>query len=215
LTKAGDKNGVQSHYVPCHVLSYYGEPWYSRGAEIRRREDRTMTILPAVRKLGEEDASAWASLRFEALERHPLAFSSMLPDHEGTLVQLFLSRIKVENEADIFGAFDGERLVGMVGVRRDPSVKERHKAMIWGMYVTASHRRSGVGGLLLRTAIQQARSWSGVEQIQLAVSELAADARRLYETNGFREWGREPRALCWEGLCPDEIHMALDLRGAP
>jgi GNAT superfamily N-acetyltransferase len=172
-----------------------------------------MTTLTVVRKLGEDDAGPWAFLRYEALERHPLAFSAMLPDDKGTLVELFLTRVKSEQDANVFGAFDRERLIGMVGVRRNPSVKERHKAMIWGMYVTTSHRRSGVGDRLLRAAVQQARTWSGVEQIQLAVSELALDARRLYERAGFQEWGREPRALCWDGVCPDEIHMALDLRG--
>lgn len=61
-------------------------------------------------------------------------------------------------------------------------------------------------------AIQQSRSWAGVEQVHLAVSEVAQEARRLYERNGFQEWGREPRALCWEGRCADESHMVLDLR---
>ena len=66
--------------------------------------------------------------------------------------------------------------------------------------------------MLLRTAILQARSWAGVEQAHLAVSEVAGGARRLYERNGFQEWGREPRALCWEGRWADESHMVLDLR---
>jgi GNAT superfamily N-acetyltransferase len=80
------------------------------------------------------------------------------------------------------------------------------------MYVTAGRRRNGAGDMLLRAAIQQARSWTGVEQVHLAVSEVAQEARRLYERNGFQEWGREPLALCWEGRCADESHMVLDLR---
>jgi ribosomal protein S18 acetylase RimI-like enzyme len=92
--------------------------------------------------------------------------------------------------------------------------KERHKAVIWGMYVAAETRRRGTGGMLLQTAIQYGRSWPGVEQIHLAVSEVATEARRLYERNGFKEWGREPRAICWDGRCADESHMFLDLREA-
>jgi len=39
--------------------------------------------------------------------------------------------------------------------------------------------------MLLRTAIQHAKSWAGVEQIHLAVTEVSQDARRLYERHGF------------------------------
>lgn len=79
------------------------------------------------------------------------------------------------------------------------------------MYVTAASRRRGVGGKLLDAAIQEASSWPGVEQIHLAVSDVAAEARRLYERAGFQEWGREPRALFWHGRYADEIHMVLSL----
>jgi len=103
-------------------------------------------------------------------------------------------------------------LVGMVGVLRNRGTKERHKSLIWGMYVKSQYRRTGSGESLLRAAIQHAQSWTGVDQIHLSVSEVAEDARRLYERIGFQEWGREPRALCWEGRCVAESHMLLDLR---
>ncbi|HKA53073.1 MAG TPA: hypothetical protein VKJ47_05375, partial [Candidatus Binatia bacterium] len=54
--------------------------------------------------------------------------------------------------------------------------------------------------------------WPGVEQVQLSVTEVAGEARRLYERNGFQEWGREPRALCWQGRYVTDFHMSLDLR---
>jgi len=79
------------------------------------------------------------------------------------------------------------------------------------MYVDVSHRGAGVGALLLRAAIEQARSWNGIVQVCLAVSDVAPEAKRLYEKAGFRDWGREPRALCWRGKYVDYIHMILDL----
>jgi len=33
-----------------------------------------------------------------------------------------------------------------------------------------------------------------LQLVHLAVSEVATDARNLYERLGFQEWGREPRA---------------------
>lgn len=170
-----------------------------------------MTTAYTVRKLDQNDAAAWASLRREALEAHPLAFGATVPDDPTLLVELILPRLTSTEESAVFGAFMSVTLVGIVGIRRNTGRKEQHKSLIWGMYVTAGCRRSGAGEMLLCAAIQQARSWSGVQQVHLAVSEVANDARRLYERNGFKEWGSEPRALYWEGRFAVETHMILEL----
>jgi RimJ/RimL family protein N-acetyltransferase len=164
-----------------------------------------------VRALNPTDAEAWAALRKESLELHPLSFGALVPDDPRALVDVVLQRLK-EPDSKIFGAFHDESLVGMVGLRRIPGPKEGHKVFIWGMYVTARSRQGGAGSQLLRLAIQEARTWSGVEQIHLSVSSHASEAHRLYERHGFRVWGREPRAAQWAGEYADEIHMILDLR---
>jgi RimJ/RimL family protein N-acetyltransferase len=171
-----------------------------------------MPTTYTIRRLDQGHAEAWAALRREALEAHPLAFGASIPEDPGSLVELIRARLASDEESCVFGAFAGTSLVGIVGIRRDTGKKERHKSLIWGMFVSPTHRRSGVGAALLQMAIAHARTWPGVEQVQLAVSEVAEDARRLYERNGFQSWGREPRALCWEGRSVDETHMILDLR---
>jgi GNAT superfamily N-acetyltransferase len=138
----------------------------------------------------------------------------MVPSDQQTLIDIALKRMKAPESA-IFGAFADTRLIGIVGVRRLEREKERHKASIWGMYVAASSRRHGAAGMLLREAIGRARSWLGLEQVQLAVTDAAPDARRIYERHGFRVWGVEPRALCWDGRAVDETYMILDLRDDP
>jgi len=167
-------------------------------------------MLHIIRKLDRSSAESWAILRREALDLYPLAFGAASPDDPAVLAESFHARLG--DEAAIFGAFLDTAMAGMVGVRRMSGTKERHKALIWGMYVTAGSRREGVGGMLLRAAIAEARSWDGVEQIHLAVSQMAEEAGRLYERHGFQLWGREPRALVWEGRSVDELHMVLGLR---
>jgi RimJ/RimL family protein N-acetyltransferase len=171
-----------------------------------------MPTTCTVRKLGPEDAGTVAALRREALEAHPLAFSASVPEDPNLLSDFLRSALAPSDEAAIFGAFAEAALVGMVGVVRNNGQKERHKALIWGMYVRLPHRRTGGGERLLRAAIHQAQSWPGVHQVHLSVSEVAAEARRLYERNGFQEWGREPCALWWQGRYVAESHMVLDLR---
>src|SRR5262249_42481419 len=149
---------------------------------------------------------AVVALRREALALHPLAFSASPPDDPELLSESFRSLLALPEESAIFGAFVADTLVGMVGVVRNKGAKERHKALIWGMYVRAQNRRTGAGESLLRAAIHQAQSWPGVEQVQLSVTEMAGEARRLYNRNGFHEWGREPRALCWQGRYVADTH---------
>jgi GNAT superfamily N-acetyltransferase len=171
-----------------------------------------MTTICTVRRLDRGDAEAWAALRREALVSHPLAFGASIPDDPKFLVEFILARLDSTTESAVFGAFANKSMVGIVGIRRDLGKKERHKSSIWGMYVTAGNRRGGIGKMLLHTAIQQARSYLGVEQIHLSVSDVATDARKLYEKNGFQSWGREPRALYWQGCYADETHMILKLQ---
>ena len=101
--------------------------------------------------------------------------------------------------------------MGMVGVIRAARVKVRHKASLWGMYVSPRARGQGAGRALLDAAIGQVRAWPGVEQLELGVTDVAVAARTLYEAAGFRIWGREPRALQWEGRFVDELHLVLDV----
>ena len=168
--------------------------------------------VPMIRQLDPNDAEAWSSIRREMLERNPLAFGASIPDEPEVLLETARQRLTERAESAVLGAFDSSRLVGTVGVKRHEGLKERHKAFIWGMYVSETHRGRGLGSLLLREAIDRARSWDGLEQVHLTVSEVAIEARRMYERHGFRAWGREPRALLWEGRAADEHHMVLTLR---
>jgi RimJ/RimL family protein N-acetyltransferase len=165
-----------------------------------------------IRRLGPEDAADLAGLRRESLESEPWAFGAAPEDDVHGTVEAFRRSLADRGERAVFGAFEtGGSLIGMVGVARLDKTKRRHKAGLWGMYVTARARGQGVGGRLVEQAIRCAHEWPGVEQILLSVTTAAPAARRLYEKAGFRQWGREPRGILWKGKAEDELHFLLDL----
>jgi ribosomal protein S18 acetylase RimI-like enzyme len=163
-----------------------------------------------IRALGVADAPLLVALRREALEDAPLAFAASAADdiaRDPEVVRGFLGAPEMQA---VYGAFDGAALVGMVGLVKSTNTKQRHKAMIWGMYVDPRYRGAGVGSRLLRAAIARAREWA-VEQVHLSVSDAAPVARHLYEAAGFRVWGTEARALQREGRFVAEHHLVLVL----
>ncbi len=113
----------------------------------------------------------------------------------------------------IFGAFAGAQIVGMAGYFRESSPKERHKGMLWGMYVSPEARRYRVGAALVQAVLDYAAG--EVEQVRLVVSHGNAAAIGLYERLGFVAYGHEPRALKGPDGYSDDILMVRFLAGPP
>lgn len=161
-----------------------------------------------IRRLVSSDASAFQALRLDALRDSPSAFSSSYEEECGTPLPAIESKLA---QRTIFGAFDGDELVGMFGIARESSPKLRHKAFIAAMYVAPAQRGKGIARQLIEQALACAASMDGVLQIGLDVSAGNKPAIGLYESIGFREYGREPRAMLVEGVFYDTILMVREL----
>jgi len=99
----------------------------------------------------------------------------------------------------VFGAFEQDRLVGVVALVREEQTKEHHKASVFGMYVDARMRRKGIGRALMTIVLQVARELRGLRQVRLSVVESNRAALRLYESLRFKVYGREEAALLVSG----------------
>lgn len=161
-----------------------------------------------VRTLGKADTIDFWHLRLSALRDAPELFGSTVEENQHrSLADVAGRELREEPGHFVVGAFTPE-LVGVAGLTRDPRKKRRHRANLWGMYVSPAARGLGVGRALVGEIIARARA-EGVEQIILTVMAHNAPAIGLYRAFGFESYGHAPRAMILDGRAFDEELMRL------
>jgi RimJ/RimL family protein N-acetyltransferase len=161
-----------------------------------------------IRQLGEADAADYRELRLRGLREHPEAFTSSYEEERAKPLEWTLSRVKA---GVVLGAYEGRQLVGVLGLSIEPRAKIRHKGHVFGMYVAPEHAGRGVGRALLAECIARAKHISGLELLQLTVTDGNDRAKALYEKAGFRQFALERNAMKLGGRHFDKCHMALEL----
>ncbi|MBC7454681.1 MAG: GNAT family N-acetyltransferase [Massilia sp.] len=169
-------------------------------------EEKVLEIRP----LAALDAVAFRQIRLQAISDSPSAVWPTYQEEAGRTVKEIEARILMTDTQVIFGAFIGRALIGIAGFPRDPLDQVRHKAVLWGVFVSPYWRREG----LARKLFAQVHSFAlkeGVLQIQLCVNAENVQARNLYRSLGFESFGVEPRAMRVGDKYFDEEHMLLRL----
>ncbi len=106
----------------------------------------------------------------------------------------------------IVGAFDGNRLIGIGGITREPREKLRHKALLWGMFVVPEAAGRGIGEAIVHALIAEAQGF--VQSLHLTLLDGNTRALALYERCGFAVYGREPHSVMQPGGPVDELLMS-------
>lgn len=148
-----------------------------------------------IRPLTKADAAAFRALRLEGLREASEAFSAAYEDEVVRSDEEFAARIPDVPPSAIFGAFQDEILVAMTGLLVHAGRKERHKGMVWGVYVSTAGRGQGLAKRLMQAVIEHARTADGLEILQLGVGVYNEPARALYGAMGFEVYGVERHAL--------------------
>lgn len=164
----------------------------------------------AIRLLELRNADECLQLRFEALKTNPEAFGSSYEDEVQNPANKYVERLQSPNHF-LFGAYEDEKLVGMVELIKQDRLKYKHKALIVGMYVSPEYRGKGLGRALLEAAVNQAKTIDETEQVLLSVVTTNEKAKSLYESLGFESYGVEPRCLKLGDTYYDQHFMVLFL----
>jgi len=172
-----------------------------------------MDRAPLIRQLNPADRDAFFQLRLRGLRAHPEAFAQSYQEalEKGPAQHdAILQGVRAADGDFLLGAFPAsdEPLIGVVGLMRGQRLKEQHKASVVGLYVAPEAGGRGIGRALMEELLVRGARIEGLRQIQLAVSSTNEPARRLYESLGFRRYGREVDALCIDGLFHDTDLMA-------
>lgn len=158
-----------------------------------------------VRRIIESDLDDFRELRLEALRLHPEAFGASYGECSQKPMQFFAEQLLTSH---VLGGFDvNNSLQGIIGVSRNSLLKLSHVANIWGMYVRAGNRGSGLSSELMYAALEAA---SSAKTVKLSVVTTNRAAYALYRSFGFKEWATDADALCVDGVFHDEFLMRRD-----
>lgn len=156
-------------------------------------------------RLTERDVAAFRAVRLDGLRRHPDAFGADYDSERHQPDAFFAARLR---ESSVLAGIDDQgHLGGIVGIRVNPGLKQRHFATLWGMYVCPEWRGSGLAKALLTAAIAEAGE---CRSLKLAVSTSNTAAVRLYRSAGFQAYGTDVAALYVNGVYHDSLLMRLD-----
>jgi len=167
-----------------------------------------------IRRLSAADAPAFRALRLTALLDKPEAFVTSHVEERDEPLSFFEQRLASRPGHAVFGAFDGDTLVGIAGLSRSALIQLVHKGNLWGMYVAESARGHGVARDLLQAVLAHARETPGVAKVTLSVDSANVAAIALYESLGFVVFAREADAVRLHGQSRDDLQMHLRLDAA-
>jgi RimJ/RimL family protein N-acetyltransferase len=180
-------------------------------ALLRDHLNTSTSLELLLRPLTPEDAATYRALRLRALADFPDAFTSSAAEEANSEEDWVAKRLRARDGHVLLGALVAVELVGSAGLERKVRAKERHNALLFGMFVAPEHAGQRIGRKMVDALIAIGRTWPGLEQVTLTVTRSNERARRLYAKAGFVAFGLERRAIKVGNAYFDKEHMVLFL----
>jgi ribosomal protein S18 acetylase RimI-like enzyme len=163
-----------------------------------------------IRKLEPHESAIYREVRLACLKNAPQFFGSTY--EEEVLNPKFFFETHIENSSPdhvMFGAFDGEQLIGITGFNRMARKRASHRGELVQVYVESGYRGQNLGEKLLRHVLDYAFAQEGIEQVQLSVIASNKTAISLYEKLGFKSFGIQPHYFKVEDGYLDQQFMQV------
>ncbi len=157
-----------------------------------------------IRVLQFDDWMKWKELRKESILLCPTAFASSFDEEMNVSDRQFQDWI---TKNIIFGAFHDDHLIGTAGFFQMELAKEKHRGVLFSVYVAPAHRHQGVAYQLVERVVQEAKK--RVIQLHLKVVSSNVSAVNLYHKHGFEVYGTELRSLKYQNQFFNEYLMVL------
>ena len=147
-----------------------------------------------IRKLQPHQSAIYRVVRLACLKNNPEFFGTTYEEEVLNPKFFFETYIETNSQDHVmFGAFDGEQLIGITGFNRMARKRASHRGEVVQVYVEPAYRGQNIGEKLLRQVLDYAFGLEGIEQVQLSVITSNTAAIKLYKKLGFKTFGVQPR----------------------
>jgi len=161
-----------------------------------------------LRALDKGDLHRFRAIRLSALQLAPQAFGSNFEEENAYSDSVFARRLEQVNGNVIFGAFDGENLLGIAGHHRHERKSERHRGTLVSVYVIPQARGIDLGTALVEKVIEHAKQHVVILDAKVVATNEAA--KRIYHALGFKTYGVEVKSLLVQGQYLDQELLYID-----
>ncbi len=157
-----------------------------------------------IRWLKPADWEIYKKLRLEALVESPSAFGSSYEEQANYPEELWRERAPTT----LFAFVNGDP-AGLIGLVRQPRIKQRHIVDVVSFYVKQKYRNMGIGKGLLDEIMSNIRNLQGITKVRVGVNTTQIAAQRIYQNYGFEVVGKCKREFKDGDTYYDMLQMEL------
>lgn len=186
-----------------------GNAYADAKTELIERILKDLGVRPVARRVQADDGPTWRQIRLTALADAPDAFGSRYADESLTPLEKWEELVELSArgfETIRLFAEDNAAPCGLVGAFRLDDQPDT--AMIVSMWVAPTHRRQGIGRMLVDAAVEWARD-GGYREAVLWATENNEPAKALYQAAGFELTGRRDPLRSNPSLDLEELRLPL------
>lgn len=138
----------------------------------------------------EQDWQLYKKIRLETLEQEPQAFSSTYKDALTFPDSKWKDLLNNEQSTYLLVLKD-KNVIGVGRITFNDPDEPSNLAVLGGIYISALHRRFGVGRKLLEHLINIAKQRENIDEVKLDVKNTQIAAINLYKKLGFENVGKK------------------------